>query len=215
MCAIVGSYDTDKLRELAVLNSYRGQHSYSIAYFDPMDKRIIHLERNLGEIPLDRINIPEGCYGICHVQAPTTDAKTIESVHPAEHNGDLLWHNGILKDRTVQELKADYFATTAWDTKLLLLHIQNMGCPEEVDGTFSCLWYDSDHRNILLFRNEISPMFYDDDGNISSTRFEDSRETEPNKMLLVDFLNSKLAGPMMRLNPVQDFTTVENPYFFA
>lgn len=215
MCAIVGSFNTEKLKELLVLNSYRGQHSYSISYYDPIDKKFIHLERNLGPIPLESINIPEGCYGICHIQAPTTDARTIDSVHPAQVDGDLLWHNGILKDKTVQELKADYFSPVNWDTHLLLLHLRNMGVPEEVDGTFSCLWYDSEHRNILLFRNEISPMFYDDDLNLSSTRFEGSRETEPNLMLVVSFLAHKLAGPMFRLIPVNEFTTVENPYYFG
>jgi hypothetical protein len=78
---------------------------------------------------------------------------------------------------------------------------------QQFDGTFSCLYYDRDTLKLYLFRNEISPMFIDEDFNISSTKFKDSKETEPNKVFKLD-ITRKLS------QEVYSFKTVENPYFF-
>lgn len=217
MCSISGSFDSGKLRELVELNLYRGQHSWSYSFYDPEDK-VLTVSRGLGELDLDSINIPPGCYGICHTQAPTTEKKGSDSIHPALYNdGDklhALWHNGIIKDREVKRLQLELIAAEEkWDTALLLKHTAIYGTPKDIDGTFSCLWYQPMHYsygkgNLILFRNEISPMFCDDDLNISSTKFEGSKPTPPNTMLYMDFYDRVL-------RPEDTFTTVENPYFFG
>ena len=40
MCSIVGSFDIDRLRQLAELNAYRGTHSHSLYAFDS-DKKVV------------------------------------------------------------------------------------------------------------------------------------------------------------------------------
>ena len=213
MCAIVGSFDTEKLKELVELNSYRGQHSHSISYYNCREKTLT-ITKKLGSLELADINIPEGHYGICHIQAPTTDATDINSIHPAsglfENKPTCLWHNGILKNTTVKALQKYYGTDEEWDTTLLLHRLNSAGIPENIDGTFSCLWFKplgQGRGDLYLFRNEISPMFIDDNFNISSTKFEGSHSTDPNVILWM-YMDLKL------LIKKETFKTVESPYFF-
>ena len=213
MCAITGSFDTEKLRELVVLNSYRGQHSHSISYYNVETKEMI-VHKNLGDIDLACINIPEGHYGVCHTQAPTTDAKDASSIHPATYvSGDCvnaLWHNGIIKNNAVKRLQEQLKSDSVWDTQLLLQQVVERHVPSNIDGTFSCLWYKSieyGKGDLVLFRNDISPMFIDDDMNISSTKFKGSQPTRANFMIQMDLVNRRLVD-------INVFETVENPYFF-
>jgi hypothetical protein len=59
---------------------------------------------------------------------------------------------------------------------------------------------------MFVFRNEISPMFYDNDLNFSSTKFEGSKPLEPNKVF-------KLNLKYKQMTVVSFFSTLENPYF--
>ena len=104
MCAIVGSFSKSKAKELYQLNSYRGELSYSLTTFRSMSlcsNVVIQLTyKSPGKIPdslIDNCPISEGDYIITHSQAPTTSTKNI---HPATCNGALLWHNGIIKQKT-------------------------------------------------------------------------------------------------------------------
>ena len=214
MCAIFGSKDKDKFLELAELNQYRGNFAHSTTVFQtglfqhyPDAERVVHVTTNTGEGEFkDSITMSEEeyktTYYLGHVQAPTTDSV---ETHPSNINGDLLWHNGIIKDYQVQEWKQE-LGNRDWDTELLHRHLVLGGDLYNVDGTFSCARYTKD--NIFLFRNEISPLFYDDDMNISSTKFDDSLETESGVMYLMDLVKNNLE-PMFR------FETKENPYYFG
>lgn len=208
MCAIVGSFDREKLLELIELNSYRGSHSYSFSTIYPESGQLVLRQKALGTINPDHLNIPKDHYAIVHIQAPTTDAKDLDSIHPAEENHEsYLWHNGIIKANHVKVLQQKYGNDTSWDTRLLLRAVCTSWKElNTVDGSFSCLLYD--HDTAYLFRNSISPMFYDGDLNISSTKFEGSLATPPNKVLKMDF-SAKC------LYTVEEFRTVENPYFFG
>ena len=203
MCSIFGSFSKDKIVELAELNRYRGQHSfsYSIYYTDTND---ITVTKGLGEIPLNQIKIPEGAYCIAHMQAPTTDNKTIEYVHPAYNQGAWLWHNGIIKDHWVKSAMKEYNIDNSWDTFLILHKYLSTGKLDDIDGTFSCVYFGN--GSLQLFRNEISPLFIDDNYNISSTKFEGSKSLEPN--IIWEF------HPGIGINKIGSFNTVENPYFF-
>ena len=86
MCAIFGSFDKEKFFELAKLNSYRGSHSYSIAYYDR--KNVAIVDKGFGEFP--EIDLDNNYYYIGHVQAPTTDSKDKNSIHPANDMGDYM-----------------------------------------------------------------------------------------------------------------------------
>lgn len=212
MCSIFGSFNTDKLKELAQLNLYRGQHSYSFSYYDPTTKQITYMQRALGEFPFDDIDIPEGQYAIAHMQAPTTSNKRANTIHPAIIGKHFLWHNGIVKDHCVKEMSRntvfiengdlDYLS---WDTYLILHQYVYEGNINRIDGTFSCVHY-CDGEGLKLFRNEISPMFIDDDYNISSTKFNNSTSLKPN--IIWKFI------PGEGIISIDTFKTVENPYFF-
>lgn len=217
MCAIIGSSDLNTLKELIELNSYRGSHSYSFSLFNTYSNTLHVLKRKLGTINLDSLFIPANSYCIVHIQAPTTDAKDVDSIHPAAIPGTTsefpdmaLWHNGIIKEDTVKENAIKY--GTSWDTaqilKALKVNNHSWNILNDFDGTFSCLYFNRLLDRLVLFRNEISPMFIDDKLNISSTRFSGSKETEPNVVFEMDLQYNRLIN-------VGEFRTVENPYFFG
>jgi hypothetical protein len=209
MCSIVGSFETDKLKELVLLNSYRGSFSHSVSYYDINEHKFSYLQKAFGSPNMDEIEIPTDHYGIVHVQAPTTSQTDTQSIHPSTRWNSLLWHNGILKPKTIEFLQRAYDDTSVWDTGLL--HRKLVGpdpMPNDVDGSFSCLWYDDLTDNLFLFRNQISPMFIDINLNISSTKFEGSESTQPDVFLRMDFKN-------MTTEETFKFETVNNPYFFT
>lgn len=206
MCSIIGSFDKDTIVDLCELNAYRGQHSHSISYYDVVTNEFDQIIKKLGPIDYNDINPEDNEYIIVHMQAPTTDAKDIDTIHPAQIDEDVLWHNGIIKAKEIEFLKKKYGVTSEWDTYILLKHMMSEGTPDGIDGTFSCLWYDS--YRLYLFRNEISPMFIDDKFNISSTKFKNSLPTQQNSILLFE-------PGLKNIVPILHFNTVENPYYFG
>ena len=66
--------------------------------------------------------------------------------------------------------------------------------------------YNKEH--IYIFRNEISPLFFDNNLNISSTEFENSEETEAGVMYKMNLHDKEL-------EVIQRFETKENPYYFG
>lgn len=214
MCSIVGSFSKKTLIDLCELNAYRGQHSHSISYFNP-EQSVYYTQKNFGVIDYDKIDPAKGDYIIAHMQAPTTDNKNSDCIHPACNNpyaDDMLWHNGIIKEKEVERLREKYQLTSTWDTYILLHHLIVGGSLSDIDGSFSCLWFDDSslgYHGLKLFRNEISPMFIDDNANISSTKFEGSIATEPNVILGFNPFSDQTLTVMDR------FETKENPYYFG
>ena len=217
MCAIAGSRDLETLKELVTLNSYRGSHSYSFSIYNGYSGVLHVVKKRLGVIDLDSLCIPRDGYGIVHVQAPTTDARSEEFIHPAtipsvtnEYPFYALWHNGIIKEEVVKSFRG--IIATSWDTRIMIELLNqrqtNWEVLNQMDGTFSCLFYDGLNRSLKLFRNQISPMFIDDNLNISSTKFEGSRETEPDVVFGMNLDDNTLTK-------MGEFKTVENPYFFG
>lgn len=179
------------------------------------DNGVYYTKKNFGPINYNDIDPSEGEYVIVHMQAPTTDNKNPDCIHPAMDNpysGDLLWHNGIIKEKEVERLREKYKLKSTWDTYILLHHLIAGGSLSEIDGSFSCLWYDDtreeNRHDLKLFRNEISPMFIDSHSTISSTKFEGSVPTEPNVMFGFNPWKNSLA-------PLYTFETKENPYYFG
>lgn len=170
MCAIFGSFDKDTFYELMRANSYRGSHSYSISYYD--GKQVDVVEKGFGEMPVK--DLDDSYYYIGHVQAPTTDSKDIDSIHPAKDKGDLLWHNGIIKDYQIRKWQDEWHKEWRWDTKWLL-YLLNTGDTErvlsEADGSFACLWYGKYNPTLYLFRNDNCPMHIRGH-EFSSTKYE-------------------------------------------
>jgi glutamine phosphoribosylpyrophosphate amidotransferase len=209
MCAIVGSFNKDKLIELIELNSYRGSHSFSFSTYDKYTNVLNIHAKYYGTIPYDIIEIFKDEYGIVHIQAPTTDATSTDNIHPSRirKHQSYLWHNGIIKAEYVKKLQERFGNDTEWDTELLHRSIDdNIDNLNDVDGSFSCLWYHG--SKLLLFRNDISPMFIDNEMNISSTKFPGSYTTESNQVIHLDLANNTTYN-------VRSFNTVNNPYFFG
>ena len=108
MCAIFGSRDKEKFLELAELNQYRGNFAHSTTVFQTgalkhyRDAETVrHVTTNRGydefvdSVTMAGDDVLTITYYLGHVQAPTTDSI---DTHPSNINGDLLWHNGIIKD---------------------------------------------------------------------------------------------------------------------
>ena len=200
MCAITGSFSKHRLEDLYRLNAYRGELSYSLSAFS-FDENIVRLET----LMQDRDKMPEGLiksltegdnkYYIAHSQAPTTNANNI---HPAVYGDAMLWHNGIIKQKNL--------TAGTWDTQWLLEQILDYGWSSlsRIDGTFACMMYNS--GELFVFRNEISPMFYDKDMNFSSTKTEYTTSLPPNRVFKVNL-------KYKQLTPVAYFETMENPYY--
>ena len=205
MCAIFGSFNFNRFNELAVQNSYRGQHSFSISTFDPTTGELDVKRKLTGPFDSSNMSIEKGVYWIGHIQAPTTDGKSSDYIHPSVIDDSYLWHNGIIKEDCIKYMQAVLGENTPWDTKLLHEWFESGLDLSDVDGTFSCLVHRK--RLLYLFRNEISPMFYDEKLNISSVRFDESARTPANAVLKMDF-------DQMYLHHSESFTTKENPYYF-
>lgn len=203
MCAIVASFNKTKLKELFALNAYRGQLSYSCSAIAVNPINGFALERHKGEMPdtyLDKFmySMPFDYYYVGHTQAPTTESS---SIHPATNNNVFLWHNGIIKQGTFDG---------DWDTEWILKGIQDKKVEflSEIDGTFACMLFDNNSKELFVFRNEISPLFYDTELNFSSTKFDGSLPLEPNIVWRID-----LATKVMQ--NIGIFTTKVNPYYFG
>lgn len=183
MCSIIGSYDINEVKMLASLNAYRGQHSYSMTSI--WSNSLDMLTRGLGVLPIEELNkLPQG-YIICHQQAPTTDARDTNSIHPASYAGSYLWHNGIIKDKQIKQWQIQYNDSQLWDTAWLvrLIAENGFGILSEVDGTFACVYNDSKHT--CMFRNANSPLFRKG-STISSTKFEGSSPITPGRVYIFD-----------------------------
>lgn len=201
MCAITASFSKKKLKELYKLNSYRGELNYSLSTFESIDylvtwKVLLQDSGKMPEILIDELNTNDNMFMVAHSQAPTTDTG---GIHPAAYIGALLWHNGIIKQSTIP--------AGTWDTQWLLSRIVDYGWSSlsRVDGTFACIMFM--FNNLYVFRNEISPLFLDDELNLSSTKFEGSRPLEPNTVFRID-LDTK------QIYTEATFSTFENPYYF-
>ena len=204
MCSIIGSFSKAKIIELAGLNKYRGTFSHSISLYDPEERAIFYIQRTFGELNYDQIEIPDNMYCIVHQQAPTGEDKSEANIHPAETNEHLLWHNGILKDYTIERLN-NRFGLTKWDSQLLLQKMIADRLPDDIDGSFSCLYYNPLERGLFLFRNALAPMFIDNQMNISSTKFEGSKPTKSG-------VKYAFFPEAFVLQPLTYFETVNNPY---
>lgn len=177
MCGIYGSFNTHKFMLLSRLNKSRGVKESSI----------------------DELTIARKTYNIGHVQTPTSNSAL---KHPAINSCTKLWHNGIIKQSCMDEYPDIVY--DGWDTMFLLKLIDTYGTSElsNVDGSFACVYNNGD--NVFIFRNEIAPLYIDDELNLSSIKSEGMHMLPPNKVFCVNAIGE--------LDVVAEFTTKNNPY---
>lgn len=213
MCAIIGSFSVPKLKELILLNQYRGLHSWSLTTVNPNCLKSNTI-RGKGNFPLDKLNLyvnDENIYFICHVQAPTNKGGLNSlNIHPAVKDTYKLWHNGILKHNQIEELNVKE-EEDPWDTKLLLNHIlSHKGLSTQlssIDGSFACVFMQ-DKKWIKLFRNSTSILHVDEDLNISSAKFNSSITIPDNKIFNLNLASRSICQ-------IGEFKNINQPYYFA
>ncbi len=220
MCAISASYSVEKLRELYKLNAYRGVISSSVSVYD-YDRQLVDLLRHKGEFGpsfWDTLaDTYKNHYFVCHSQAPTNDS-TEPTIHPAEYAGEdgtiRVYHNGIIKQESIDKWNAKLGTDYKWDTELLahLMYRYGVGSPDlylsDTKGAFALITHvESDAPRILICRNQIAPLFIDSDLNISSTKFDNSTSLTPDKLFMLDLR----VGHVIHTGVT--FKTLENPYW--
>lgn len=221
MCGISASFNIETLEKLMWLNNQRGNFSFSLTVleilnsgghviqgvfkgFDDFRSHILEYYSNLQDRKF---------YYIAHSQAPTSASGTNKDygkIHPATFKGVLLYHNGILKPSTVQDLQKKYLDNplNSWDTQLLLYEIINhgIGSLKKIDGSFACVLINQ--YDVEIFRNQSSILYYDSELNISSIPIENMKELEINKLFQLDFENKMIID--MNFN----FQNIDNRYVF-
>lgn len=215
MCGLMGSFDLFKLLELYNINKAAGRGTVGYSVSVVTKEMEFHLLKSgiKEEFTEDTIafmneeyedeNITEMGYFILHSLAPTS--KTL-NLHPAidTDSGSALWHNGVLKASTVARLEKKYELYRGWDTELLLQVIQSENNIDDIDGTFACFYFDTDHNKLLLFRNELTQLYFDFDKNVSTEEFKGSVTFKPN--VFYDFFSGQSVGT---------FKTFKNPYYMG
>lgn len=177
MCSIIAGYNPAKVKELIEINQFRGNFSYSYTEIDNKHDYIQSSVKDFGKFDFNVINQQsEYNYKICHVQAPTGGlVEDKNRIHPTVSEKSSLWHNGLLTPRGIKFLQQKLNTTETFDTKLLHMALDKFDFDilSEIEGLFSCLYvYDG---QIYIFRTKHGKLFIDDDMNVSSERFENSR----------------------------------------
>jgi hypothetical protein len=173
MCSIIGAFKKEKLKELININQYRGNFSFS---YTEVDKNGPSIQvKGWGKFP-EKIITNSPLYKIAHVQAPTGGLKKeFSRIHPTQVENTFLWHNGILTRKGINFLQRQLGTSEDFDTLLLHKAIYNFGFSilSEIEGLFSCIYLNN--NKIFLFRTKHGKLYIDDEKNISSERFENSK----------------------------------------
>lgn len=205
MCSIVGSFSIKTLKQLIKANAYRGQYRHSVIAQNPYGEGF-RAFMGEGAFTNFRELEREGAYYIAHHQAPTAASA---SYHPARFNGDYLFHNGIVKERHIEQMQTELVTDETWDTKLLCMTVNTFGFSalSKIDGSFAGV--SRRDGKLYIFRNQLSPMFTNDLLDFSSTSTGTcSSDLPPEKVFQIDFKEN-------RFTPVEDFKTNDNVYFFS
>lgn len=177
MCSIIGSFSKDKIKELVALNQHRGNFSYSISLIDTNTNEIKEQVKEFTEFDfeiLDKCYESKEIYYLCHVQAPTGGlVKEFNRIHPTQHDGTWMWHNGIIKPRGIKDLQKHLETDITFDTQLLHESLNTQFSLSDVEGLFACAYLTED--GLFLFRSKHAKLYIDEDLNISSEQFDGSK----------------------------------------
>lgn len=203
MCGLYASFNNKTFMDLHRINTTRGQHSSSLTHIKDMSPDInTFIDSVFDPISVEMI---DNVYKIGHIQAPTSASARS---HPARECHDLLWHNGLVKSFDIKRIQGELNIDEEWDTMLILQSILKMGWSSlsMINGSFACVGFINE--SLVLFRNEISPLFIDDQFSISSVKFPKSTSLPPNTVFELNLADRKM-------NELCYFETKENPYYFS
>jgi hypothetical protein len=189
MCSIIGSFNKAKVKELIILNQERGSFSYSISLLDIENMKIIEQVKDFGLFDFDKLDEYKddiNIYYICHIQSPTSGLINDKNrIHPTRIFESYLWHNGIIKSINNEDI-------IRFDTLTMHEYLFNEGFDilSDIEGLFSCLYIDDSIA--YIFRTKHGKLYIDDDLNISSERFENSKCINSDLIYSLDFKNKNI-----------------------
>ena len=96
---------------------------------------------------------------------------------------------------------------SVFDTYIMLRLIYDLGIEEalsKLDGSFACVLILNEE--LYIFRNNPGVLYIDDELNISTTEFNNSRLIKKNVILKLDIKSKSI-------DEVGKFTSISNPYF--
>jgi len=194
MCSIISTTSDTKALELLELNQHRGNFSYSMTTLQ--SNLPTSQVKGFGEFPKEILKDNERM--IIHVQAPTGGLiKDHKRIHPVQNINDprnFLYHNGLLTPKGIKFLQnqPNIKHNETFDTKLLFDAIRLYGWEilSKIEGLFSCVYGRS--GEIYMFRSKHGKLFIDNDMNISSERFNNSKCINSDTIYKIDFKNNKL-----------------------
>jgi hypothetical protein len=219
MCGISASFDVDILITLMTLNNKRGRHSFSLMVYDVSNKSIFALHQGFDDcrevLAKYYKQLNRHFYYISHSQAPTsTDIGSeydFSRIHPANIDDSYLYHNGIIKDDSIDKLRIMVNSNSYWDTMLLLQGLVHYDeCSyilNFIKGSYACILVSK--ATIFTFRNDSSILYYDDDLNISSINYSSTMTELPSNMMFLLDLD------FLVLVETSDFNSPDEGYHFA
>lgn len=187
MCSIVASFNKKNLEDLVDLNQFRGNFSFSYLEFETGE-----LTKQFGQYNKSVINNNLN-YKVSHLQAPTGGLiQDINRIHPTNIDNTKLYHNGIITPRGIKFLQNKLNSTETFDTWLLHKAIEEFGFNilSEIEGLFSCLYIKDD--KIFIFRTRHGKLYIDEEMNISSERFENSKCINYDTVYELDIINKNV-----------------------
>lgn len=203
MCAIFGSSKFDIFCKLYDLNKPRGISASSALTLT--DKHEVKCKKTAGAF--DEYSLEKSKLYLGHCQAPTTQKQEFdyETAHPFYFDRFYVAHNGIITN--AEDLAKEYnlklFKKTQVDSSVvpeLISQVYCSGSPlqlpevikvvaEKLKGTFACFIYSERDNRVFLIRSG-STLFYDKEGNFSSTKFDRSIPFEEGKV--GEFVSNKI-----------------------
>ncbi len=212
MCGILVTRSISSVKKYHDSLVERGTVAWSLASIDLSNLAYINTPYILKSNKNDKLDLTkeleaivefDGLIYVLHVQSPTS---ITHNTHPAENSGRYLWHNGMIDSAAAERLNV----RDIWDTQYLLDEIVPLTPDFSADklnafeGSFACVYYSG--LAVYLFRNRISPFFYNkDEGVISSIKHNKLFEkVEPNIIFKV--------GEDVTLTPVKEFNNTFNPF---
>lgn len=218
MCGIFGSSNYERLKTLYNLNKERGSFAYGYLYRDGLNRFLV--QKGEGDVmPSSIVDINDFNYYLGHTQGPTSSERlfTEETSHPFRKGRWIVSHNGVLSN--YKELYPDNHCVVDSSVIPYLLDknfkddvVDNISetC-SQLEGTFSCWIFDAYENDIYIVRCG-STLFYNENGDISSKKPDDSWATIKEGDIYKLINNNTVDGAPANFVSVGSFKT-NSPYF--
>lgn len=163
MCFIAFTNSTKRLEKLFSLDDKRGCWGWSLTTTLANDYHFTIDARKFDAKDKDII-FDEGRQDLLLIGHLLTPTGSVKKNHPVRLDGNLLWHNGLIKQSSFLAL-ADELGLNPnkiIDSELILAILaKDMSLLEYLEGSMACVYYDADEDTLFAFRNNLSPLYLD------------------------------------------------------